>query len=98
MPATALHEHLFKIDTHCDTPTASLVKAGWDFAARHGFAADHSQCDLPRMAGSIDAMVFAVYTTQAARTPAGFALARAGAVQAFERTHEVIRRNAVQCG
>lgn len=98
MPATALHERLFKIDTHCDTPTASLMKAGWDFAARHDFAADGSQCDLPRMAGSVDAMVFAVYTAQAARTPAGFAAAHAGARLAFDCTHEVIRLHAAQCG
>jgi membrane dipeptidase len=98
MTATTLHERLFKIDTHIDTPTASLPKAGWDFAAKHDFATDGTQCDLPRMAGSIDAMVFAVYTTQAARTPAGFTLAHAGAVRAFEHTHEVIRRNAAACG
>jgi membrane dipeptidase len=98
MPATALHERLFKIDTHIDTPTASLMKPGWAFAEKHGFAADGTQCDLPRMAGNIDALVFAVYTTQAARTPAGFALAHANAVQVFDRTHEVIRQNAGACG
>ncbi|MDI1247955.1 MAG: dipeptidase [Lacunisphaera sp.] len=98
MPATTLHERLFKIDTHIDTPTASLLKAGWDFAAQHDFAADGTQCDLPRMAGNIDALVFAVYTTQAARTPAGFALAHDGAVRAFDRTHEVIRQNSAHCG
>lgn len=98
MPATALHERLFKIDTHIDTPTACLMKPGWDFASRHEFTAGGTQCDLPRMAGNIDAMVFAVYTTQAARTPAGFAQAHASAVKVFERTHEVIRQNATQCG
>jgi len=71
VPATALHERLFKIDTHIDTPTAGLMKSGWDFAQKHGFAAGGSQCDLPRMAGSVDALVFAVFTMQAARTPAG---------------------------
>jgi membrane dipeptidase len=98
MPATALHERLFKIDTHIDTPTACLMKPGWDFAQRHDVAAGGSQCDLPRMAGNVDAMVFAVFTTQAARTPAGFAQAHATAVKVFERTHEVIRQNAAACG
>lgn len=98
MSATALHERLFKIDTHCDTPTACLMKSGWDFAREHDFAADGTQCDLPRMAGNVDAMVFAVYSTQAARTTAGFDLAHAGAVKVFERTHEVIRQNAAACG
>jgi membrane dipeptidase len=94
----ALHQRLFKIDTHIDTPTASLMKPGWDFAQRHAFAADGTQCDLPRMAGSIDALVFAVYTTQAARTPAGFAQAHAGAMEVFARTREVIAQNSAQCG
>ncbi|MDI1336532.1 MAG: dipeptidase [Lacunisphaera sp.] len=97
MPATALHERLFKIDTHSDTPTACLMKPGWDFAARHDVATDRTQCDLPRMAGHVDAMVFAVFTTQAARTPAGFAQAQASAMKVFERTHEVIRQNAASC-
>jgi membrane dipeptidase len=94
----ALHQRLFKIDTHIDTPTASLMNLDWDFATRHDFAADGSQCDLPRMEGGIDALVFAVYSTQAARTPGGFALVHERAVQVFEQTREVIRRNAGQCG
>jgi membrane dipeptidase len=98
MSGSDLHERLFKIDTHIDTPTACLMKPGWDFAQRHDFATDGTQCDLPRMAGNVDAMVFAVFTTQAARTPAGFAQAHASALNVFERTHEVIRQNAGQCG
>lgn len=97
-PAT-LHERLFTIDTHVDTPTARLMRDGWDFAASHDFAADGSQCDLPRMrAGGIDALVLAVYTGQAARTPEAFALVHEQAVRLFERTNEVIRHNAVHCG
>ncbi len=97
--AAALHERLFTIDTHIDTPTASLMKEGWDFGAPHDFAADGSQCDLPRMkAGGIDALVFAVYSAQAARTPDGFAAAHDRALQVFARTHEVIRQNADACG
>lgn len=94
----ALHERLFKIDTHIDTPTARLMKPGWDFAARHDRAADRSQCDLPRMAGGVDALVFAVYVAQAARTAEGFRAAHDYAVQAFDRTHEVLRQNSAHCG
>jgi membrane dipeptidase len=95
----ALHERLFTIDTHIDTPTARLLRADWDFAAAHEWAADGSQCDLPRMrAGGIDALVMAVYTGQAARTPAAFAVVHEQAVRVFERTLEVIRRNAAACG
>ena len=50
MSAPGPHDGFFTIDTHIDTPTASLMRPGWDFAARHDRAADRSQCDLPRMA------------------------------------------------
>jgi membrane dipeptidase len=97
--ADALHERLFTIDTHCDTPSASLNKAGWDFAARHDYAVDGSQIDLPRLqAGGMDAMVFAVYVGQAARSPEGLAMAHELAVAAFERTQAVLREHAGACG
>src|SRR5688572_27053221 len=96
--AAELHERLFTIDTHCDTPTASLMKRGWDFGARHDFMADTSQCDLPRLAeGGMDAMVFAVYVPQAARSAQGFAVVHDIAVRCFERTREVLRENAGAC-
>lgn len=96
--ARALHERLFTIDTHCDTPTASLSKPGWDFAAAHDFALDGSQIDLPRLqAGGMDAMVFAVYVGQAARSPEGLAMAHELAVAAFERTRVVLRENVARC-
>ncbi len=96
--AAALHARLFTIDTHIDTPTASLMRPGWDFGARHDYAVDHTQCDLPRMReGGADAMVFAVYVSQAARTPEGHALAHDLAVKCLERTHAVLRANAREC-
>ena len=96
---TALHERLFTIDTHIDTPTASLMTAGWDFGAAHTFAGDGTQCDLPRMeAGGIDALVFAVYSTQAARIPAGYAMATERALKVLARTHEVVKANSARCG
>lgn len=100
MPATpGPHDGFFTFDTHIDTPTASLMREGWDFAARHDRAADRTQCDLPRMAeGGIDALGFAVFVTQAARTPAGFALAHGKALQVFARIHETVARHADRCG
>lgn len=96
--AAALHERLFTIDTHSDTPTASFERDGWDFAARHDLA-DESQIDLPRMRdGGVDAMVFAVYVPQAARTPAGHAAAHALALGHFERTHQQLTRGRAECG
>jgi membrane dipeptidase len=96
---TGLHERLFTIDTHIDTPTASLMTAGWDFSVAHAFTGDGTQCDLPRMAaGGIDALVFAVYSTQAARIPAGYAMATERALRVLARTHEVVNANAARCG
>ncbi len=98
-PARALHERLFTIDTHIDTPTASLMKPDWDFAARHDYAVDHSQCDLPRMReGGVDAMVFAVYVGQAGRSPEALAVAHEVAMRCFERTRAVLQENATACG
>src|SRR5882724_13688654 len=94
-----LHERLFTIDTHIDTPTASLMDRAWDFGARHEQAADGTQCDLPRMrAGGIDALVFAVYVQQAGRSAEGLAVAHDLARRCFERTHAVLRANAEGCG
>jgi membrane dipeptidase len=95
----ALHERLFTIDTHIDTPTASLMRDGWDFGARHDYATDRSQCDLARMReGGVDALVFAVYVGQLARTDDGLRRAHERAVRCFERTHTVLAQNAAACG
>ena len=97
--SAALHERFFTIDTHIDTPTASFLREGWDFGARHDYATDHSQCDLPRMReGGIDAMVFAVYVGQLARTAEGLRLAHERALRCFERTQAVITKNTAACG
>ena len=96
--AGALHERLFTLDTHSDTPTASLSKPGWDFAERHDYAADGSQCDLPRLRdGGVDAMVFAVFVGQATRTPEGLAVAHERAVSCLERTQAVLCAHAGAC-
>lgn len=86
------------IDTHLDTPTTSLLRAGWDFGVRHDRGEDGSQCDLPRMcSGGLDAAVFAMYVMQGARTPAGFAAAREVVAGYLERTTAEIARLATAC-
>ena len=47
--AAALHARIFTIDTHCDTPTLSLRRPGWDITQRHDVPTDDSQVDFPRM-------------------------------------------------
>jgi membrane dipeptidase len=94
-----LHERLFTIDTHIDTPTASLMRENWDFGVRHDYATDRSQCDLPRMReGGVDALVFAVYVGQMGRSPEALRVAHERAVRCFARTHEVLAKYAAECG
>jgi membrane dipeptidase len=92
-----LHQRLFTIDTHSDTPTASFAREGWDFAARHERAADRTQVDLPRMRGAADAMVFAVYVGQMARSAEGLRAAHELALRHLARTHAVLERNRAEC-
>lgn len=97
--AAALHEKLFTIDTHIDTPTASIMRPGWELGERHDYATDRSQCDLPRMVeGGVDALVFATYVGQLARTKEGLAAAHERAVACIEATQASIRKNAAACG
>ncbi len=96
--AAALHARLFTLDTHSDTPTAGFLRAGWDFGARHSYADDHSQVDLPRMRGAVDAMVFAVYVGQMSRTPEGWRAAHERALRCFERTQAVLQEHRGECG
>ena len=96
---TAPHARFFTIDTHLDTPTASLPKSGWDFGARHDYVTDGTQCDLPRMVeGGLDAVVFAAYCGQAARSDEGHAVAHAAIRNVLEHTRAVIAANAQACG
>jgi membrane dipeptidase len=95
----APHAQFFTIDTHLDTPTASLPNPGWDFGARHDYASDGTQCDLPRMVeGGLDAVVFAAYCGQASRGDEGHAVAHAAIRKVLERTRAVIAANAQACG
>ena len=98
MNGDELHRRLFTVDTHSDTPTAGFARDGWNFAALHDYAADHSQVDLPRMRGCVDAMVFAVYVGQAARTDEGLRVAHEIALKHFDRTHAVLRQHGGACG
>lgn len=58
-----LHESVLTVDTHCDTPMRMLQ--GFDIGQRHSTGC----VDLPRMKeGGLDAMFFAIFVPQKART------------------------------
>ena len=92
------HEHMIVIDTHIDTPTFFEVP-NWDFAARHVYAEDNSQIDLPRMdAGGLDGGFFVIYTAQGPLTPAGYAQARDAALLRAVAIQRTIAANADRIG
>jgi membrane dipeptidase len=62
-----VHEKVLTVDTHCDTPMA-LLNNHFDIGKRN--EAPENRVDFPRMKeGGLDAMFFAAFTGQKARTP-----------------------------
>jgi membrane dipeptidase len=96
--AAALHQRLFTVDAHLDTPTFSLIHTGWDFGQRHDPAIDYSQIDLPRMReGGLKAAFFAVWLDQGPRTPVALRAACDRARRIILKTRETISRHAGMC-
>lgn len=61
----ALHQSFLALDTHLDTPAAFVSPRGFDIMARHSFARDGSQVDVPRMNdGGLDGGFWVIYTPQ----------------------------------
>ena len=92
--ARALHEQLLCLDTHLDTPM-TFARPGWDMMKRHGFDADFSQVDYPRMVeGGLDGGFFAIYTPQGPLTPEGMMAARDYALVRAAAIREMVAKNA----
>ena len=90
LAAPSLHQRLICLDTHLDTP-ASLARPGWDVMARHSFATDMTQVDVPRMAaGGLDGGFWAIYTPQGPLTPAGMMAARDAALLRAAEIREMV--------
>lgn len=74
-PARTLHEQLYTVDTHEDTPDNSLLTPGFDLT--HDHDPSKAQVDLPKMRrGGLDAAFWVVYLAQGPRTPEATAAAR----------------------
>ncbi|WP_199554755.1 dipeptidase [Sandaracinobacteroides hominis] len=96
--AETLHQKLFTLDTHLDTPSF-FDAPGWDFAARHDPAIDLSQVDLQRMqAGNLDGGFFVIYTGQGPLTPEGYAAALAHARNRSDSIDRVMAANSRAIG
>ncbi|MBT4359860.1 MAG: membrane dipeptidase, partial [Candidatus Marinimicrobia bacterium] len=67
----AFHHSILTIDTHVDTPLR-LKYEGIDLSQRHDPHEYNSKLDFPRMdEGGLDAVFFAIWTPQGARTDSG---------------------------
>ena len=80
--ARKMHEDIFAIDTHIDTPML-LVNDGWNIAEAHSVGdGEVSRVDLPRMKkGGLDAAFFAVFVGQRERTEENYISVRKEAAE-----------------
>jgi len=91
--ARAIHERAFTVDSHEDTPSASLLKPDFDLLKDHG-PAEKAQVDIPKMKhGGLDAAFWVVYMGQGPRTAAGNAAVRQQAQAQFDAIGAAIRKH-----
>ncbi|MBN8826788.1 MULTISPECIES: dipeptidase [unclassified Spirosoma] len=87
-----IHQRVLTLDTHADAPIM-MKKDGFDVGQTHDTKRDQSQIDFPRMKqGGMDAMFFAVYTSQGPRTPEGHADAKRDALNQFDLIHQALKK------
>lgn len=90
--AHKIHQRVLTLDTHADAPIM-MQKPGFDVGTTHDTKRDGSQIDFPRMKqGSMDAMFFAVYTSQGPRTDSGHAEAKRNALNQFDLIHKALKK------
>ena len=89
--ARKIHEKCLTVDTHCDTPML-MIKPGFNVRDEH--KAPESRVDLPRMKkGGLDAMFFAVFTSQKPRTEANYKSNYKLANQMLDSIHSMLKFN-----
>jgi len=89
--ATKAHQQAITIDTHCDTPMRFL-RTSFDIGEKH--EAPASRVDLPRMKeGGLDAIFFAIFTSQRQRSEENYALAYQMANQMIDSTNKALALN-----
>lgn len=89
--AHRIHEKCLTVDTHCDTPML-MIKPG--FSVRVENKAPHSRVDLPRMKkGGLDAIFFAVFTSQKPRTEENYDKTYKLAHQMLDSIHAMLKND-----
>lgn len=90
--ARKIHKQVLTLDTHADAPIM-MQQPGFDVGVAHDTKRDQSQIDFPRMKqGGMDAMFFAVYTSQGPRTDSGHAEAKRNALNQFDLIHKALKK------
>ena len=88
--AARIHDAVLTVDTHVDTPMR-LGHPEFDLGTRYDPRNRGGKVDLPRMSeGGLDAIFFAVFLGQGARTPEGNAKARERTLGMFDEIHKAI--------
>ncbi len=89
--AHRIHAKCLTVDTHCDTPML-MLKPG--FSVRDENKTPHSRVDLPRMkSGGLDAMFFAVFTSQKPRTEENYVKTYGLANRMLDSIHSMLNHN-----
>ncbi len=91
--AARIHNEVLTIDTHVDTPMR-LSRSQFNLGELHDPRKGGGKVDLPRMKeGGLDAVFFAVFVSQSARTPEGNNRAKERALKTFDAIHEAIKKH-----
>ncbi len=96
--AARIHKAAFTVDSHTDAPM-NFTNHTFDVAKDNSITLPHSCVDFPRMRkGGLDAVFFAVFTSQGPRTAEGNAKSKAKAEIIFDSIHAATSRNSNICG
>ena len=88
--AKEIHEKVFTIDTHTDTPMS--FARGFDPGEKHG--RDKGQVDFPRMKeGGLDAVFFAAFLNQAERNSETYAKTKINTFKTIAHIHKSVADN-----
>ncbi len=91
--AAKIHASAFTVDSHTDTPL-NFTNKKFDVAKDNSTSVPRSCVDFPRMKkGGLDAVFFAVFTSQGPRTAEGNAKAKAKAEMIFDSIDVAVTRN-----
>ncbi len=94
--ARRIHDRIFTLDTHCDTPLL-MLRSGWDPGQRHEpYGAKSGKQDFPRMKeAGLDASFFAVFVPQGDLTLEGRARARQQAERILDLLDVTFQKNSL---